>query len=100
MSLKSVLNAVFCCAILLCAATSFAENQYRLLAQSGTDAYDPFVDYSEFEEVSEEEADINFFRNGRFFYSWFCWWLPSTDQRSRQHLSKCSKFWAILELLF
>ncbi|MCB0357010.1 MAG: outer membrane beta-barrel protein [Bdellovibrionales bacterium] len=31
------------------------------------DAYDPFVDYSEFEEATEEEADINFFRNGRFF---------------------------------
>ena len=32
-----------------------------------SDAYDPFVDYSEFEEATEEEADINFFRNGRFF---------------------------------
>lgn len=31
------------------------------------DVYDPFVDFSEFEESSEEEADINFFRNGRFF---------------------------------
>lgn len=39
-----------------------------LLAQfSGDDAYDPFADYSEFEESAEEEADINFFRNGRFF---------------------------------
>lgn len=39
-----------------------------LLAQSDeqSDAYDPFADYSEFEEASEEEADINFFRNGRF----------------------------------
>lgn len=37
-----------------------------LLAQSD-DAYDPFVDYSEFDDASEEEADINFFRNGRFF---------------------------------
>ncbi len=31
------------------------------------DSYDPFADYSEFEESAEEEADINFFRNGRFF---------------------------------
>ena len=31
------------------------------------DVYDPFADYSEFEENSEEEADINFFKNGRFF---------------------------------
>lgn len=33
----------------------------------GDDVYDPFADYSEFEENSQEEADINFFRNGRFF---------------------------------
>lgn len=30
------------------------------------EAYDPFSDYSEFDEASDEEADINFFRNGRF----------------------------------
>ncbi len=30
------------------------------------EAYDPFIDYSEFDEASDEEADINFFRNGRF----------------------------------
>src|SRR5687767_13996048 len=30
------------------------------------EAYDPFADYSEFDEASDEEADINFFRNGRF----------------------------------
>ena len=33
----------------------------------GDDSYDPFADYSEFEETEEEEADINFFRNGRLF---------------------------------
>ena len=33
----------------------------------GDDVYDPFADYSEFEENSQEEADINFFKNGRFF---------------------------------
>jgi hypothetical protein len=37
-----------------------------LLAQNeGDDAYDPFADYSEFEETMDEEEDINFFRNGR-----------------------------------
>jgi hypothetical protein len=37
-----------------------------LLAQNeGDDAYDPFADYSEFEESMDEEEDINFFRNGR-----------------------------------
>ncbi|MFN7729193.1 MAG: hypothetical protein ACK5P7_08560 [Bdellovibrio sp.] len=40
----------------------------QLVAQAdGDDAYDPFSDYSEFDEASDEEADINFFRNGRFF---------------------------------
>lgn len=40
----------------------------RSLAQSDPDeSYDPFTDYSEFDEASDEEADINFFRNGRFF---------------------------------
>lgn len=29
------------------------------------DNYDPFSDYSEFTEASTEEADLNFFRNGR-----------------------------------
>ncbi len=40
-----------------------------LLAQAGSagDAYDPFADYSEFEASEEEEADMNFFKNGRFF---------------------------------
>lgn len=37
-----------------------------LVAQyDGDDAYDPFADYSEFEESMDEEEDINFFRNGR-----------------------------------
>jgi hypothetical protein len=36
-------------------------------AQEADESYDPFADYSEFEESAEEEADINFFRNGRFF---------------------------------
>lgn len=35
-------------------------------AQSEDETYNPFADYSEFEESGEEEADIHFFRNGRF----------------------------------
>lgn len=39
----------------------------RAFAQAeGDDVYDPFTDYSEFDESTEEEADINFFKNGRF----------------------------------
>lgn len=37
-----------------------------LIAQTeGDDAYDPFADYSEFEQSMDEEEDVNFFRNGR-----------------------------------
>ena len=44
------------------------EHKSYLLAQTDPDeSYDPFTDYSEFDEESDEEADINFFRNGRFF---------------------------------
>ncbi len=42
-------------------------SSYSLAQYDGDDVYDPFADYSEFEEDSQEEADINFFRNGRFF---------------------------------
>ncbi len=44
-------------------------NKGILLAQmeTGDDTYDPFADYSEFEGTADEESDINFFRNGRFF---------------------------------
>ncbi|MEZ4872784.1 MAG: outer membrane beta-barrel protein [Bdellovibrionales bacterium] len=31
------------------------------------DVYDPFSDFSEFDESADQEADINFFKNGRLF---------------------------------
>lgn len=36
-----------------------------LSAQGQDDSYDPFADYSEFDESSEEEEDVHFLRNGR-----------------------------------
>lgn len=52
--------------LFLSSSPAFAKSY--LLAQSDPDeAYDPFSDYSEFDEASDEEADINFFRHGRFF---------------------------------
>ncbi|MCB0394792.1 MAG: hypothetical protein KDD25_09540 [Bdellovibrionales bacterium] len=45
-------------------AISQAEEEVHIAQYD--DNFDPFVDYSEFEQVTEEEADINFFRNGRF----------------------------------
>ena len=54
--------------ILICIVLSstFAYAQYQ-----GDDVYDPFADYSEFEENNQEEADIHFFKNGRFFNAAF-----------------------------
>jgi hypothetical protein len=48
--------------------SSPTDTKHYLLAENDMDdSYDPFSDYSEFDEASDEEADINFFRNGRFF---------------------------------
>ncbi len=48
-------------------ANAGADQLGPLVAQfDADDTYDPFADYSEFDEAQEEEADINFFRNGRF----------------------------------
>lgn len=41
-------------------------NSVRVAQFDADDSYDPFADYSEFDGASEEEEDINFFRNGRF----------------------------------
>jgi hypothetical protein len=53
-------------------ASNWRPSSGILLAQAdGDDAYDPFADYSEFEESAEEEEDINFFRNGRLLTTGF-----------------------------
>ena len=56
-------------ATLILCLTALVSAPSPVFAQDDTafDAYDPFADYSEFDQASEEEADINFFRNGRFF---------------------------------
>ena len=67
----SVLLAVFL--VLLPGAHAHADDQTASVAPGekvaqfdADDTYDPFADYSEFDEAQEEEADINFFRHGRF----------------------------------
>ncbi len=42
--------------------------QPQAFAQAENDEfYDPFADYSEYDTESDEEADIHFFKHGRFF---------------------------------
>lgn len=51
--------------LLLFVFSVFARFEAKAQSESG-DAFDPFSDYSEFDQDSDEEADINFFKNGRF----------------------------------
>lgn len=66
MALKMLNNAarVFFLALALSAAAVSAPQAHAQF--DADDTYDPFADYSEFDEAQDEEADINFFRNGRF----------------------------------
>ncbi|MES3039050.1 MAG: outer membrane beta-barrel protein [Bdellovibrionota bacterium] len=59
------MKRILSCLLVVLAMSSWSVSSY---AQTDPDeAYDPFSDYSEFDEASDEEADINFFKNGRFF---------------------------------
>ncbi len=54
-----------------------------LLIAQDEDAYDPFADYSEFDGASDEEEDVNFFRNGRLltmgFIAGYRGWTGNLD---------------------
>ncbi len=59
---------IFCRYFVLLLACTSLHLPHLAHAQSDPDeAFDPFSDYSEFDEASDEEADLNFFKNGRFF---------------------------------
>lgn len=63
---SSGVNEVFKAPGLIAEHKAYAPSGSVLLAQAdGDDAYDPFADYSEFEQSMDEEEDVNFFRNGR-----------------------------------
>lgn len=47
-------------------AHQMPQSEHKLAQFDADETYDPFADYSEFDESQDEEADINFFRNGRF----------------------------------
>jgi hypothetical protein len=73
---NSFLSAIFMVSSFLLSSPGYAqsfslkqpqERHYLMAADDGDDSYDPFSDYSEFDEASDEEADIHFFKNGRFF---------------------------------
>lgn len=58
---------ILACTLVFALSISVHADDIGLLAQfeEAGEHYDPFADYSEFEEASEEEADVHFFTNGR-----------------------------------
>ncbi len=56
--------------LIICTLCISLLNANRVLAQTTStdvdESFDPFADYNEFEQQTEEEADINFLRNGRY----------------------------------
>lgn len=64
------------------------------------DAYDPFADYSEFDESTEEEADINFFRHGRFFTIGFTMGLRGFTDQLRKLYSSAPSYGLFMSYFF
>lgn len=50
----------------LLATTGAARAQAQATAPEADDSFDPFSDYNEFDQETDEEADIHFLRNGRY----------------------------------
>lgn len=64
-----------------------------LLAQAESDdAFDPFADYSEYEQSIDEEEDINFFRNGRLLTMGFTGGLRNWTAQLQQSYSSAPAF--------
>lgn len=55
------LSFLFCCLIF----SLFHQHAYAQGSTEVDESFDPFSDYNEFEQDADEEADINFFKNGR-----------------------------------
>ncbi len=70
------------------------------IAQYGDDAYDPFADFSEYENSAEEEADINFFLNGRFFTLGFIGGFRTWTQTLGQIYDPAPNFGLFLSYFF
>jgi hypothetical protein len=72
-----------------------------LVAQAeGDDAYDPFADYSEFEESMDEEEEINFFRNGRLLTMGFTGGYRGWTQTLGQIYSGAAGFGLFMSYFF
>jgi hypothetical protein len=66
----------------------------------GDDAYDPFADYSEFEQSMDEEEDVNFFRNGRLLTLGFIGGYRGFTQNLGKYYSGNANFGLFLAYFF
>lgn len=71
-----------------------------MLVAQVDDSYDPFADYSEFEESVEEEEDLNFFRNGRLLTLGFIGGMRGWTQNLGQNYSSNISFGLFLCYFF
>lgn len=58
-------NSAFSIILIVFLISSFHQHSFAQSSGEVDESFDPFSDYNEFEQDSEEEADINFFKNGR-----------------------------------
>jgi hypothetical protein len=84
----------------LSGVTPVPEKHYLLAEGDADDSYDPFSDYSEFDEASDEEADINFFRNGRFFSVGFALGMRSFTEELNKLYSSAPTYGLFLSYFF
>ncbi len=72
LNLRQLAKQMSLAVMLLSATTITLLSSHRAWAgDDANDAYDPFIDYNEYEVEDEEEADINFFRQGRLLTAGF-----------------------------
>ncbi len=92
--------------LMFASSTVFAQNtsnkptSYLLAQNEIDDSYDPFSDYSEFDEASDEEADINFFRHGRFLTVGFNFGLRSFTGELKSLYSSAPTYGLFLSYFF
>lgn len=76
------------------------EKRYLIAQSDEDDSFDPFADYSEFDDASDEEADINFFRHGRFLTLGFTMGMRGFTEGLSSAYSSAPTFGLFLSFFF
>lgn len=64
--LQHILRFIFAFVLVTASAIIPTQSLAQTTTPEADDSFDPFSDYNEFEQETEEEADIHFLRNGRY----------------------------------